>query len=246
MKGDIKMSATNKTTYYELPIFIGTDTPSWLGDWNSAMKALDSAMNNIHTEANSAKNAAMSAQSATDANTQNLAATNKELETLKKAVQNYDEILDFKLVNCVKQPNNVLNSGASGSVLLSQNTNKTLNSLRLNIPFNDMSNPVTYQFSGQPVVLLEMFTIEDNVFNLNQSSLPNTSSSVSSTMWLGAAIGYNSSNEFKGAVNVYAWFDGATTHVGVSTTSAVACANYTIVGSFAIFLSGSVYSPDDV
>lgn len=240
------MSATNKTTYYELPIFIGTDTPSWLGDWNSTMTKLDAAMNDIHTEAQSAQNTANSAQSATDANTQNLVATNAELKTLKKAVQNYDEILDFKLVNCVKQPNNVLNSGASGSVLLSQNTNKTLNSLRLSIPFNNMSKPVTYQFSGQSAVLLEMFTVEDNVFKLNQSSLPNTSSSVASTMWLGAAIGYNSSNELKGALNVYAWFDGVTTHVGISTSSAVACANWTIVGSFAIFLSGSVYSPDDV
>lgn len=240
------MSATNKTTYYELPIFIGTDTPSWLGDWNNAMNAIDAAINGVKTAAQNAQNTANSAQSASDANTENLNATNEALETLKKAVQNYDAILDFKLVDCVKQPNNVLNSGASGAVILTQNTNKTLNSLRLSIPFNDMSNPVTYQFSGQSAVLLEMFTIEDNVFKLNQSSLPNTSKSVGSTMWLGAAIGYGTSNTLKGSLNVYAWFDGATTHVGISTTSAVSCANWTIVGSFAIFLSGSVYAPDDV
>ena len=240
------MSATNNTMYYNLPVFIGTDIPSWLGDWNNTMTALDTAMNNVHTEAQSAQNTANSAKSATDANTESLVATNAELETLKKAVKNYDEILDFKLVDCVKQPNNVLNAGASGAVILSQNTNKTLNSLRLSIPFNDMSKPVTYQFSGQPAVLLEMFTIEDNVFKLNQSSLPNTSKSVGSTMWLGAAIGYGTSNALKGSLYVYAWFDGVTTHVGISTTSAVGCANWTIVGSFAIFLSGSVYSPDDV
>lgn len=240
------MSATNKTTYYELPIFIGTDTPSWLGDWNNSMSKIDTALNDVHTEAQNAQNTANSAQSASDANTENLSATNKALETLKKAVQNYDAILDFKLVNCVKQPNNVSNSGASGSVILSQNTNKTLNSLRLTVPFNDMTKPVTYQFNGQSIVLLEMFTIEDNVFNLNQSSLPNTSTSVASTMWLGAGIAYGSSNDLKGSQNVYAWFDGATTHVGISTTSAVSCANWTVIASFAIFLSGSVYNPDDV
>lgn len=38
------MSATNNTTNYHLPIFIGTDIPSWLVDWNNAMTALDSAI----------------------------------------------------------------------------------------------------------------------------------------------------------------------------------------------------------
>lgn len=40
------MSATNHTTNYELPIFIGTDKPAWLVDWNGAMTAIDTA---IHT-----------------------------------------------------------------------------------------------------------------------------------------------------------------------------------------------------
>ena len=38
------MSATNSTTNYHLPIFIGTDIPSWLVDWNNAMTALDDAI----------------------------------------------------------------------------------------------------------------------------------------------------------------------------------------------------------
>ena len=58
------MSATNKTTYYELPIFIGTDTPSWLGDWNNSMSKIDTALNDVHTEAQNAQNTANSAQSA--------------------------------------------------------------------------------------------------------------------------------------------------------------------------------------
>lgn len=40
------MSATNHTTNYELPIFVGTDKPAWLVDWNGAMAAIDTA---IHT-----------------------------------------------------------------------------------------------------------------------------------------------------------------------------------------------------
>ena len=38
------MSATNATTNYSLPLFIGTDKPAWLVDWNGAMTAIDGQM----------------------------------------------------------------------------------------------------------------------------------------------------------------------------------------------------------
>lgn len=38
------MSSTNKTTNYELPIFVSSDSPKWLVDWNGAMNAIDSAI----------------------------------------------------------------------------------------------------------------------------------------------------------------------------------------------------------
>lgn len=38
------MSATNRTDNYGFPIFIGTDIPSWLIDWNNAMTQLDTAI----------------------------------------------------------------------------------------------------------------------------------------------------------------------------------------------------------
>lgn len=41
------MSTTNKTLNYELPIFIDTDKPSWLGDWNSAMTKIDNSVKTI-------------------------------------------------------------------------------------------------------------------------------------------------------------------------------------------------------
>lgn len=41
------MSATNKTANYELPIFIDTDKPSWLGDWNSAMTKIDNSVKTV-------------------------------------------------------------------------------------------------------------------------------------------------------------------------------------------------------
>lgn len=38
------MSATNTTTNYNLPIFIETDKPAWLVDFNGAMRAIDAQM----------------------------------------------------------------------------------------------------------------------------------------------------------------------------------------------------------
>lgn len=43
------MSATQKTTNYQLPIFVGTDIPSWLTDFNSAMEKIDTAIKDAST-----------------------------------------------------------------------------------------------------------------------------------------------------------------------------------------------------
>ena len=45
MKLNIQLFAhTNATTNYELPQFVGTDKPTWLGDFNEAMADIDAGM----------------------------------------------------------------------------------------------------------------------------------------------------------------------------------------------------------
>ena len=44
------MSATNATTNYALPIFVGTDKPAWLVDWNTAMTDIDAAIKGVDTD----------------------------------------------------------------------------------------------------------------------------------------------------------------------------------------------------
>lgn len=41
------MSHTDKTTNYNLPLFADDDTPTWLGDWNQGMNAVDAALNDM-------------------------------------------------------------------------------------------------------------------------------------------------------------------------------------------------------
>lgn len=51
MKLNIQLFAhTNATTNYELPQFVGTDKPTWLGDFNEAMADIDAGMHENATD----------------------------------------------------------------------------------------------------------------------------------------------------------------------------------------------------
>lgn len=58
------MASTNKTTNYELSQFIGTDKPAWLGDYNSDMSKIDTAIKNAADSATSAGGEATSVATA--------------------------------------------------------------------------------------------------------------------------------------------------------------------------------------
>ena len=61
------MASTGKTTNYELSQFIGTDKPSWLGDYNGDMLKIDTALGSINATATTAQSGVASAQSAASA-----------------------------------------------------------------------------------------------------------------------------------------------------------------------------------
>ena len=58
---------TNTTTNYDLPQFVGTDKPSWLGDVNGAMSAIDTAIHAREVEAGTAQASADTANAKADA-----------------------------------------------------------------------------------------------------------------------------------------------------------------------------------
>lgn len=47
MKGEFNMSSTNKTTNYKLSQFVGSDVPSYLGDYNGDMSKIDKAIGDV-------------------------------------------------------------------------------------------------------------------------------------------------------------------------------------------------------
>lgn len=79
------MSSTNKTTNYELPQFISTDKPTWLGDFNGAMSDIDTQMKNNADAASAAAATANAAAPATD-----LALTDGRVSALESAVSSLE------------------------------------------------------------------------------------------------------------------------------------------------------------
>lgn len=60
------MSSTNHTTNYNLPQFVGSDKPAWLGDVNPAMNAIDTAMHANAVKAQQGVDDASTAQTRAD------------------------------------------------------------------------------------------------------------------------------------------------------------------------------------
>lgn len=236
------MSATNNTTYLDLPKFIGTDVPSWLGDFNGAMEKIDTGYNNVDIKAGMAASTANSASSKADINTQSITSMNAELKTIKNAVQNYDNILNFKSVTCVPSPNNLK---SNSSMIMTQNTNKTLASLKFNATMvSPLVNPSKYVFTwslnGGTTTFYDLFTIEDNCFNLNQTALPRSAECLT----VGVMTYRNDSTKDISRLYVRAWYDGATTHVG-SIFSNEPKDSVTMWMDGSVFLSGSIIAPPD-
>jgi hypothetical protein len=72
------MASTNKTTHYDLSQYVGSDKPTYLGDYNTDMSKIDTAINSAQTKADSADLAATTAQTTAEGaqTTANTAVTN--------------------------------------------------------------------------------------------------------------------------------------------------------------------------
>lgn len=87
LKLDIqRFSSTNKTANYDLPQFVGTDKPTWLGDINQAMADIDAGMHenasNISTMASDVATASATASQAS----QDVSALTSTVNTLSSDV----------------------------------------------------------------------------------------------------------------------------------------------------------------
>ena len=98
-------NATNSTPNYGLPIFIGTDKPSWLVDWNGAMTELDTVIKEISTSEEANKNLIATANA-------NIAKINniiEEIQAYNTALTNRVVTLEGKTNKLESEYNTVIN-----------------------------------------------------------------------------------------------------------------------------------------
>lgn len=87
MKLNIQLFAsTNKTANYELPQFVGTDKPTWLGDFNEAMSDIDAGMHENASDIASMQTDIASATSAASQASQDVAGLTTTVNTLSSNV----------------------------------------------------------------------------------------------------------------------------------------------------------------
>lgn len=112
MSTNITTNATNKTPNFGLPIFIGSDKPSWLTDWNGAMTEIDSLLKEIETVGS--------------ANTLQIEGLKTSLETANNAITALQEGLTTTTENTTKNTTDIgtLNTSMNGvqDDLIAQNT----------------------------------------------------------------------------------------------------------------------------
>lgn len=127
-------NATNKTPNYGLPIFIDTDKPSWLVDWNGAMTELDTVIKKISTSEEANENLITTA----NANIAKINNTIEEIQAYNTALTNRVVILEGKTNKLESEYNTVINDLQTQNrlVLQMQDAINTINTELENITNN--------------------------------------------------------------------------------------------------------------
>ena len=85
------MSSTNKTNNYSLSQYIGTDKPTYLGDYNADMLKIDNAIHAVNSTATTAQQTAGNADSKATTATANVVALEGRVGNLETSVENIKE-----------------------------------------------------------------------------------------------------------------------------------------------------------
>lgn len=81
-----RFASTNKTANYNLPQFVGTDKPTWLGDFNEAMLDIDAGMHANATDIESIETIAQNASASASQSSQDVATLTSTVNTLSTDV----------------------------------------------------------------------------------------------------------------------------------------------------------------
>lgn len=102
------MASTNKTSGFSLSQFIGTDKPSWLGDYNGDMLKIDTGMLDIKATATQANSTATSTASAVAAAQQTANSALTKANTNETSIAQLNTYLTCKTLNMTPIEQNVV------------------------------------------------------------------------------------------------------------------------------------------
>lgn len=203
-------NASNTTRYFHLPLFISTDKPSWLVDWNGAMGEIDTILQNINTASEGAVADVQTIQTQIDALNQlipNLEATVQtavsDVAAMQTTVAAQKTRLDSVEQDLITQNNLV--KQLSDAVVAMQSTVATLNNRvqvmetalqgvevdvnTIRSQITSLDNRVTaLEQGGAGSSLPDITAFTQDPMVRNHNDFPSSAGEV--TLWTAAADGY--------------------------------------------------------
>ena len=146
------MSATNQTPNYNLPQYIGTDVPSYLGDFNKAMLDIDTAIKGVDNKATSAESSVATANSNASEALENANTASTKADTAQATATQAKSTADTakSTADTAKSTANTAKSTADNAQKLANQTNNDIadwkthdlsaHGLTLHLAFNEKLN----------------------------------------------------------------------------------------------------------
>lgn len=135
------MSSTNKTNYYDLSQYVGTDKPTYLGDYNSDMSKIDSAIHGVQETATTANQTAGSAEAKVNTALSDMTSLKARVGVVEGNVSNLQdkEATQDTAIQEAKKSANDATTTANNALSVANSANVNIANAKMK-PFNALTN----------------------------------------------------------------------------------------------------------
>lgn len=207
------MSSTNKTTYYDLSQYIGTDKPTYLQDYNGDMSKIDTAIHDVNGVATTATQSAGSAEAKAEQANTNVTALQGRVGAVEGTVSNLqdkDTTQDAEINNAKKLANEA-NTTANNAMQNANNANVKIDNAKFsgwntftNINGNVTANSAKIMFNRQLNIIALNINVSTQVAITNSdilmklpSNIPTPTKTVTLNRILTNCVGYHAEGYFE-------------------------------------------------
>lgn len=173
------MSHTNSTTNYNLPQFVGTDKPAWLGDINPAMSAIDTAIKSAKDAGETADGKATQAQATAESVATNVDNLTNTVSTLSNTVTAQGGDINTNAINIQRNANAIEavadHFNLTNFTTADMNDKKSLSALSSYVDFNNLSLTLAQNEDGSIFKFYGFLNIArgaSNTANFSKTAVP--------------------------------------------------------------------------